>query len=462
LRRLSDAVSLAFAGAASLAVACAVEDDTRVFGAQGGQGGGSGAGSGGTSGGSVAAASGSGGEPFAAGGTAGSPDDELGGDAGAAGSDAETPAELICVPDQPSCDGNRATSCNADGTAYEPGGTRCSSAQSCADGVCINHECEPGATFCSQQNVHECSDDGLSSTQLDACNASEFCDPSTVTCTAGHCAAGEPACDGARATTCNADGSGYESGGEECAGDTTCEAGECVELVCTPGTDFCQNQELKECADDGLGSAVVDTCTSSEYCDETASACMPRLCTPGATECSGNESRTCNALGSDYTTTACGTSQYCDPASGECEATGGGSIWANWPMPNPPSSGMPNPQDYDTSIPGVVIDRVTGLLWQRELSASAYTRTGAQAYCDQLTLADSSEWKLPTRIELVSITDFSRTMPAIDGNAFPGTPSDRFWSSSTSTGGSAWYVDFELGYSNSAGVTSGYRVRCVR
>ena len=40
--------------------------------------------------------------------------------------------------------------------------------------------------------------------------------------------------------------------------------------------------------------------------------------------------------------------------------------WAMWPMPNPPTSGLPHPQSYDTSVPGTVLDRVTRLIWQRE------------------------------------------------------------------------------------------------
>jgi hypothetical protein len=36
--------------------------------------------------------------------------------------------------------------------------------------------------------------------------------------------------------------------------------------------------------------------------------------------------------------------------------------WADWPMPNPPTTDLPNPQSYDTGrTPGVVFDRVTKL-----------------------------------------------------------------------------------------------------
>src|SRR5436190_8651121 len=41
---------------------------------------------------------------------------------------------------------------------------------------------------------------------------------------------------------------------------------------------------------------------------------------------------------------------------------------AGWPMPNPPSAGLPNPASYDTSRDGIVTDKVTGLIWQRRVS----------------------------------------------------------------------------------------------
>src|SRR5262245_28544364 len=78
------------------------------------------------------------------------------------------------------------------------------------------------------------------------------------------------------------------------------------------------------------------------------------------------------------------------------------SSWATWPMPNPPSTGLPNPASYDTSVDGVVCDEVTGLLWQREVDSTAvYIRSEASAYCDGLELAGYDDWRLPTRIELV-------------------------------------------------------------
>jgi hypothetical protein len=134
-------------------------------------------------------------------------------------------------------------------------------------------------------------------------------------------------------------------------------------------------------------------------------------------------------------------------------------------MPNPASAGLPNPASYDTSTPGVVVDKVTGLMWQRDVPASSYTWADAKSYCAGLSLAGHLDWRLPTSIELVSLVDFTRSSPAIDVTAFPNTPSAYFRSSSPVAGDAdfAWVVDFYDGRSSSNdGVDYAYRVRCVR
>jgi hypothetical protein len=97
-------------------------------------------------------------------------------------------------------------------------------------------------------------------------------------------------------------------------------------------------------------------------------------------------------------------------------------------MPNAPSSGLPHPQSYDTSVAGIAVDRVTGLTWQRDdyevttqQSADAQAVVaGADAYCRDLVLAGFDDWRLPTRIELVSLLDFT-TAPAENSSVFPAT-----------------------------------------
>jgi hypothetical protein len=112
-----------------------------------------------------------------------------------------------------------------------------------------------------------------------------------------------------------------------------------------------------------------------------------------------------------------------DGASGEAYVA---PVWATWPMPNDPASGLPRPQSYDTSVAEIAADKVTGLTWQRD----AYLLSTAQAppvdeilaaaatYCAGLRLGDFSDWRVPSRIELVSLMDFSSS-PASNSTVFP-------------------------------------------
>lgn len=151
-------------------------------------------------------------------------------------------------------------------------------------------------------------------------------------------------------------------------------------------------------------------------------------------------------------------------AEGESRITPPPARWATWPMPNFPGSGLPNPQSYDVSLAGTVLDRVTGLMWQRAVGRVTMTFEAANTKCTNLELAGYRDWRLPSRIELVSILDLAEDKPSIDRSAFPNTPSDWFWSSSVAADSptSAWYVYFYFGYPNVEERRARFSVRCVR
>lgn len=150
------------------------------------------------------------------------------------------------------------------------------------------------------------------------------------------------------------------------------------------------------------------------------------------------------------------------------------AVWANWPMPNSPGSGVPNPEAYDASSLDFVYDTVTGLTWQRTLETSVAADGGvvtlalpwaqAVAYCSNLTLDDGG-WRLPARIELVSLLDVTKD-PALDHTAFPDTPADEFWTSTSlaPNPASAWYVDFGFAVQIIAydDKSAAHYIRCVR
>jgi hypothetical protein len=103
-------------------------------------------------------------------------------------------------------------------------------------------------------------------------------------------------------------------------------------------------------------------------------------------------------------------------------------------MPNPdaaiaPDSAvlLPNPMTYDAGADGGTLDIVTHLLWETDGSQMASSFLGAWAHCSSL----GPGWRVPTRIELVSLVDFTRTSPSIDEPPFAGTESTNpYWTSS--------------------------------
>ena len=125
---------------------------------------------------------------------------------------------------------------------------------------------------------------------------------------------------------------------------------------------------------------------------------------------------------------------------------------------------------------GMVQDTLTQLVWQQDGSATRAGCSGtgnltctwaeAQAYCGALSLGGLSGWRLPSYKELNSILDYTVASPGptINQTAFPGTPSESFWTSSPYPyrSGNAWAVFFGDGNLNWSVVTLNKRVRCVR
>jgi|GEM_PF-1195634 len=149
---------------------------------------------------------------------------------------------------------------------------------------------------------------------------------------------------------------------------------------------------------------------------------------------------------------------------GPFQAASPPEAWAVWPMPNAQLPGLPNPQRYDTHDMSVVGDEVTGLMWQRSVANEFVTFDDAQRRCDQLKLAGFDDWRLPSRIELVSLLDMSRTQPSINVSTFPDAPSEWFWTSTVDAAhpGSAWFVYFYAGYPKTDEKSNRFEFRCVR
>ncbi|WP_437731257.1 DUF1566 domain-containing protein [Sorangium sp. So ce1335] len=111
-----------------------------------------------------------------------------------------------------------------------------------------------------------------------------------------------------------------------------------------------------------------------------------------------------------------------------------------------------------------VLDRSTGLWWQRESGSDDFSWDGALSYCESLELSGYTDWRLPSAKELLSIVDTEELQPALDRVAFPGEPPGKFWSSTpvATSGTETFIVDFAIGDLAYSISSAKRRARCVR
>ena len=104
-----------------------------------------------------------------------------------------------------------------------------------------------------------------------------------------------------------------------------------------------------------------------------------------------------------------------------------------------------NPSSYTDNGDGTITDNVTALVWQKN-NSTWLSWDDAHMYCPTLKLGGGiTQWRLPSRIELVSLLDFSKDNSYAIDNTYFGTPTNYFFWSSTfyESTGSNWVVDFK-------------------
>jgi hypothetical protein len=100
-----------------------------------------------------------------------------------------------------------------------------------------------------------------------------------------------------------------------------------------------------------------------------------------------------------------------------------------------------------------VLDKQTGLTWARNFNLAAGTKTWQEAmeFCQNLVIGNRKGWRLPTKAELITILDTSRSNPALpDGHPFEnygGHWKSTYWTSTTYEGNSnsAYYIVIDSG-----------------
>lgn len=132
--------------------------------------------------------------------------------------------------------------------------------------------------------------------------------------------------------------------------------------------------------------------------------------------------------------------------------------FAAWPVP----AASPGAANYTVDAE-TATDKTTGLMWERGVSGKV-VYANAPDHCVLLKAGGFTDWRLPTWIELFSIVDFGAKNPAIDATAFPGTPSEYFWSSTISARTKLPLAVFFFSGAMNSLPTGGQlgRVRCVR
>jgi len=97
---------------------------------------------------------------------------------------------------------------------------------------------------------------------------------------------------------------------------------------------------------------------------------------------------------------------------------------------------------------GAVLDKETGLVWEKSPATTARTWSSAVSYCYTRTVGGRKGWRLPTVEELASLIDTTRSNPALPGgHPFLNVQSNYYWSSTTVEGYTdyAWAVSLYLG-----------------
>ena len=115
-----------------------------------------------------------------------------------------------------------------------------------------------------------------------------------------------------------------------------------------------------------------------------------------------------------------------------------------------------------------VLDKETGLIWERSPESGVFNWSGAARYCLKNNVAGTRGWRLPSVHELASVIDPSVAFPGPTlppGHPFLTVQSAPYWSATTNANylAIAWYVHFNNGVVSTGAKTSATAlVWCVR
>ncbi len=132
---------------------------------------------------------------------------------------------------------------------------------------------------------------------------------------------------------------------------------------------------------------------------------------------------------------------------------------------------LPADQRFELVMDGdAVLDKETGLVWERSPQYSARAVNYDARYCAELTLGGRKGWRLPSWVELQSLVDPSESNPALPaGHPFLNIVSGELYANDYNytayTPQAIFGVDFATGkpwYLAHSNTATSYRVWCVR
>jgi hypothetical protein len=242
-----------------------------------------------------------------------------------------------------------------------------------------------------------------------------------------------------------------------CRTSDDCLAGVCMEGVCRESQTGAASQSEASAGDSGDAAGDRQDGSVNHPIDGDADSADAADATATDTGGDGNPTDRPTDSSDDVTDGGATDIEAPSPDSSGIEVHQGcGPSWAEWPMPAPatltgvpddPVRDLPNPASYDTTDPDVVVDNVTHLVWQRDVSTEARTYNQAVSYCASLDFAGRTDWRLPSRIELISLIDWDQQRLGDMDPAFPEPPFEGEWTCTPGPGNPlvAWMVDFTVG-----------------
>lgn len=129
-----------------------------------------------------------------------------------------------------------------------------------------------------------------------------------------------------------------------------------------------------------------------------------------------------------------------------------------------------NPPSFTNNGNGTITDNVTGLMW-KQADDGEMIYENAAPFCDALSYAGYTDWRLPSPMESFSIINLQNNNPALNTTYFTSSAAEYWWTNMVQVGDNTkiWCTNTGGGIGNkpkaetiSAGGTFKYHTRCVR